>query len=331
MKQIFILLLLVFSSVNLVAEEVTKETHLYSVKGIDSLKLDRYYVKDSNPPLGEKSQKLKPAIVFVFGGAFYTGKRDYKYFVPFYEYYAKRGFEVFSIDYRLGFKATRLQSVKPLARFGKLVDSAINLAVEDLYDATNYIIRKSKQWNVNPELIVPFGSSSGAITALHAEYYLVNGHSLTSKLPKDFKYGGIISMAGSIFSKNGKISWSKKASPILMFHGNADKNVPYNKKRIFKYGFYGSESIAKSLKKVKSPYYFCTFDGEAHRIAGLPANNNRDDINDFLQKLVIERKPYEIIKVTLDMSKSKGKRRFSIRNYLEANFKPTQPLAQIME
>lgn len=317
MKQIISLLTLLFLCVTIYANEVIKETHTYSIKGIDTLKLDRYYTISNYQP-----QDTKPAIIFIFGGAFYTGTRDFTFFLPCFEYYANQGYEVFSIDYRLGFKHKRFKSIKPVSRFGKLVDSTINLAVEDLYDATTFIIGKSKQWNINTNIIVPFGSSSGAITALHAEYYIVNGHILANKLPVGFRYGGIIAMAGSIFNTKGKITWSKKAAPILMFHGNADRNVPYNKNKIFKYGLYGSKSIAKSLKKIDSPYYFCTFEGAMHEMAGLPMNNNREDINYFLQKLVIEKQPLEIIKFVTDFSNKKKIHKYTTRDYLEANFKP---------
>ena len=297
------------------AQEVVKETHLYSVKGADSLKLDRYYTQSCH-----STQELKPAIIFMFGGAFYTGTRDEMRYISCFEYYAKRGYEVYSIDYRLGLKDVNLESIKPVSQLITTIDNTINIAVEDLYDATTYIVGRSKEWGVDPSMVITFGSSAGAISILQAEYYSVNKHTLSRKLPKDFKYKGVISMAGAIFSTNGKLKWNRCVAPMLMLQGSADRNVPYNSKRVFKYGFFGSKAIAKSLAKVKSPYYFYTFEGAGHEIAVSPMDNNRADIDAFLDKLVIGKQPLEITKTSVNRSKARVKDRFSIRDYIKANF-----------
>lgn len=317
MKTTILALLLQIFCLNAAAQQVIKETHLYSVKGADSLLLDRYYTKQNTC-----SQELKPAIIFMFGGAFYTGTRNETRYISCFEYYAQQGYEVFSIDYRLGLKGLKIESVKPISQFVALVDSTINLAVEDLYDATTFVIGKSEKWGINPQIIVPFGSSAGAISILQGEYYRANGFPLASKLPEGFEYAGVISMAGAIFSTHGKISWNNKVAPILMFQGDADRNVPYNRKRVFKYGFYGSKSIAKSLTKIKSPYYFCTYIGAGHEVALLPMDNNRDDIDAFLSKLVRKKQPLEIVKTVVATAKPKVKTRFKLKDYLMANFAP---------
>lgn len=318
MKKIVLVLFLQLFTFNLLAQyEVKKETHLYSVKGLDSLKLDRYYIENYS-----NCKEEKPAIIFMFGGAFYSGVRDRDYYIPCFEYYAQKGYEVFSIDYRLGLKNAKKLSVKRFSEFVHLVNNTINIAVEDLYDATSFIVDKSKDWGIDETMIIPFGSSSGGISVLHAEYYSVNGDTLARKLPMGFKYGGVISMAGSIFSTSGKLSWGGDVAPILLFHGSSDRNVPYNKKTIFKYGFHGSKSIVKSLNKIKSPYYFYTFEGAGHEIAGSPMNNNREDIDAFLVKLVKEKQPLEITKLSIDTSKPKNKKRIKIKDYINANFSP---------
>lgn len=324
MKKVVLLFLLQITLFNAFSQEVIKETHLYSIKGTDSLRLDRYYTKSCVGYCDEccgDSQELKPAIIFMFGGAFYTGTRDEAFFIPCFEYYAQRGYEVFSIDYRLGLKTTNITTVKKFSKFVDLIDSTINLAVEDLYDATSYIVDRSTEWSVDPSMIVSFGSSAGAISVLQAEYYRVNGAPLVRKLPENFQYAGVISMAGAIFSMDGELKWEGEVAPILMFQGSADSNVPYNKKRILKYGFYGSKAIAKSLKKEAKPYYFYTFEGAGHEIAGTPMDDNREDIDAFLQKFVKERQPLEIVKTSTDTSKPKVKDKFSMKDYLKANFK----------
>ena len=315
MKKIILFSLLQVICLNTFAQKVIKETHLYSVKGADSLRLDRYYTNNF-----KCHDELKPAIIFMFGGAFYTGTRDEERFISCFEYYAGKGYEVFSIDYRLGMKGVKLEDIKPVSQLVTTIQNTIDIAVEDLYDATSYIVGRSKEWRVDPSMVISFGSSAGAISILQAEYYRVNNHALANKLPKNFQYKGAISMAGAIFSTNGKLKWNSKVAPMLMLQGSADMNVPYDSKRVFKYGFFGSKAIAESLHKVKSPYYFYTFEGAGHEIAILPMDNNREDIDAFLNKLVKEGQPLEITKTSTNTSKAKVKDRFSIKDYIKANF-----------
>ena len=294
---------------------VIKETHIYSIKKCDTLRLDRYFTNSDI-----KAKEPKPVIIFLFGGAFYTGTRNEPRFTSCFEYYAKRGYQVVSIDYRLALKNFKTSDVKSISSLVNTIDNTINVAVEDLYDATSYLAKKSEEWNINPKKFVTFGSSAGAITTLQAEYYIVNGHQLTEKLPANFKYAGVMAMAGAIFSKSGKISWSDKAAPMLLFQGNADKNVPYSKARVFSYGLWGCEQVAKSLSKISSPYYFYTFDNETHTVAISPMDDNREDIDIFLTKFVENREPLEITKTQKNTSEPIRKKNFGIRDYLKANF-----------
>ena len=379
MKKLILLSLLQVICLNLSAQEVKKETHLYSIKGTDTLLLDRYYTDgypeecaeacpktcseecsktcseecpktcaetcpktcaeecpktcaekcpkkctktspETCPEMCTNSQELKPAIIFMFGGAFYTGKRDEERFISCFEYYARSGYEVFSIDYRLGLKDVALEGVKPISKLLDTIQYTIDIAVEDLYDATSYIVDMSETWGVDPSMIVSFGSSAGAVSVLQAEYYRVNGHKLASKLPNKFKYKGVIGMAGAIFSTSGKLKWRSDVAPILMFQGSADRNIPYDSKQVFKYGLFGSKAITKSLKKIDSPYYFVTFEGAGHEIALTPMNENREDIDAFLDKLVKKSLPLEITTSSVNTTKPKVKDRFSIKDYINANY-----------
>ena len=81
-------------------DTVSCDTFVYSVKGGDSLRLDRY----TDTPAAEIDAK-KPCMIFVFGGAFISGTRDAESYRPFFEYMAReQGYTVVSIDYRLGLK-----------------------------------------------------------------------------------------------------------------------------------------------------------------------------------------------------------------------------------
>ena len=58
-------------------DTVSCDTFVYSVKGGDSLRLDRY----TDTPAAEIDAK-KPCMIFVFGGAFISGTRDAESYRP---------------------------------------------------------------------------------------------------------------------------------------------------------------------------------------------------------------------------------------------------------
>ena len=80
--------------------KIEKETFVYAVRDADTLRLDRY-------ALLSPDSRAKPCLMFLFGGGFMTGTRDNRRFRPFFDYYARKGFVVVSIDYRLGMKRAR--------------------------------------------------------------------------------------------------------------------------------------------------------------------------------------------------------------------------------
>ena len=77
---------------------IAKYTDLYAVKGTDSLFLDRYTA------VSVEQDDARPCLVFVFGGGFIAGERDAERYLPFFHYMVNQGYDVVSIDYRLGLK-----------------------------------------------------------------------------------------------------------------------------------------------------------------------------------------------------------------------------------
>ena len=204
MKRIIIVIfcLSLFFSQNIFAQNnehrtIDKQTLIYSIKGNDTLRLDKYSLPSNS--------ELRPCIVFMFGGGFFTGHRDWFGFIDYFKYFAEKGYTVISIDYRLGLKdAGDLTKGDPM-RTAALLNSSISMAVEDLFDATTFIVNHNKEWNIDTNTIIASGSSAGAISVLHGEYNICNKTELTKKLPEDFRYAGIIAFAGAIFSTDGEI------------------------------------------------------------------------------------------------------------------------------
>jgi predicted esterase len=263
---------------------ILKKTFVYAVKNDSSLALDVYRMKDA-----DQSVK-KPVILFMFGGAFVTGRRDDTIYNAYFNTLTENKYVVISISYRLG-----LKGVQHVSKFNiKPLKNAVDMAVADIYDATNWVVGHADSLGIDTSMIILSGSSSGAITVLTAEFERKNEYAAAAKLPLGFEYAGLITFSGAILSLEGKLAFKNPPAPRLMFHGTEDKIVPYKKIRFFNKGFYGSEWIAKYLKEHTIPYYLYSEEGMGHEIAVLPMIDKLPVILDFLDEYILQHKPYEV-------------------------------------
>jgi predicted esterase len=263
---------------------ILKQTFVYAVKNDNSLALDVYTMKDA-----DQSVK-KPAILFLFGGAFVTGRRDDSIYNAYFNSLTENKYVVISISYRLG-----LKGVRHVSKFNiKPFKNAVDMAVADVFDATNWVIGHADSLAIDTSMIILSGSSSGAITTLTAEFERKNEYTAAAILPVGFEYAGLIIFSGAILSLEGKLKFKNPPAPRLMFHGTDDKIVPYKKIRFFNKGFYGSAWIAKYLKEHTIPYYLYSEEGMGHEIAVLPMKDKLSVILDFLDDYIRQHKPYEV-------------------------------------
>lgn len=294
---------------------VEKQTYLYSVKGTDSLWLDRY--EDAALACG----KQRPCVVFMFGGGFVTGTRDAKEYIPYFEFLARSGYCVVSIDYRRGLRKIVMEKQKLSASgFVSAFVGAVEMAVEDLFDATGYIIANSGQWNVDKNMIIANGSSAGAISVLQGEYNICNRLTHWDRLPAGFNYAGVVAFAGAMFTFDKGLKWDAAPCPIQFFHGNSDSNVPYDKIKVGRKGLYGPKYITGSMLGHGFPYEFFTFDNFTHVIAVEPMNTNRDDIVAFIEKFVRGHAPLMLNTEVNVVGKPEARKRFGIMDYVKSNF-----------
>src|ERR1700754_4011436 len=217
-----------------VPDSIAKQSFVYASKDSAELGLD-VYSKSVGPETGKR-----PCVVFVFGGAFIGGRRDDTLYKRYFGSLAENNYVVISISYRLG-----LKGVKNLSKYNTApLRKAIDMAVDDVYDATNWTIEHADGLGIDTAAIILSGSSSGAITVLEADFGKRNASQAAKKLPENFNYAGVIAFSGAILSFDGSLKYKTAPAPTMLFHGTADKIVPYNKVRFFNKGFYGSSSIA---------------------------------------------------------------------------------------
>jgi predicted esterase len=267
-----------------ISSSLEKQSFIYAVKDSIELGLDVYHLK------GFDSTSKKPCVIFVFGGAFVGGRRDDSLYNQYFNSLVENNYILVSISYRLGLKGVKNLSVfhvEPLK-------NAIDMAVDDVYDATNWVIAHADSLGIDSSKIILSGSSSGAITVLESDYKRRNEDPSSNKLPAHFEYAGVISFSGAILSFDWGVRYQLPPAPTLMFHGTADKIVPYNKIGFLNKGMYGSAWLAKIFKEKNYPYYFYCEEGMGHEIAVLPMFDNIPVILDFLDRFVIQLKPLQI-------------------------------------
>jgi predicted esterase len=200
----------------------------------------------------------------MFGGGFIRGTRDNKDYHSWFSQMTANGYRVISIDYRLGLKGSKKVGVAQV----NVLDKAIHMVVEDLFSATNFIIENAEQLGVDPANIVISGSSAGAISAMQAEYELANRTSWAQVLPEGFRYAGVMSFAGAILSREGKVDYATAPCPTLMLHGTADKVVPYKQIKLFKLGFFGGGKLIERFQKFGYNYNMYHYLDNGHEVAG---------------------------------------------------------------
>lgn len=255
-------------------------TYLYASRGTENLYLDIY-----DPASGSRTtldSKTKPTIVFAFGGGFKSGERNEEGYRKWFRMLTNDGYRVVSIDYRLGMK--NMKSVG-LGNIGEACD-AIQMAVDDMITATAFLVYNAGIFGIDPSNIVISGSSAGAITALQADWEICNRKPIAGILPKGFRYAGVMSFAGAIFSDQGRPHYSSEPSPTLMLHGTNDNIVPYKQRVVFRYHFTGTNVLTKIFKRHSFTYNTLRFKGHSHEIANTMIHCYDREIQ-FLENVVM--------------------------------------------
>ena len=256
--------------------EIKKSTYSFPTVENEVLQFD-YYMR--NTP-----QERAPLLVYVHGGGFSGGARDSKDIVDFAVNIAKRGYAVLSVSYRLTMKdigfGCDVTASKKIA--------AIDAASFDVSQAVRYILDNEKEFFIDKNKIILAGGSAGAEAILNLAYVYEN-----SLLPEDFKFAGVIAMAGALTTLDSIDN--STSIPTQLFHGTGDRLVPYN---IAPHHYcdsndagllmlYGSEAIANRLHGLGKSYYLYTIQGGSHDWADLPKTESIKEIIDFLYHDVV--------------------------------------------
>lgn len=252
MKRFLFSLILVLLALHSYAHERT--TVAYAQRDSCTLYMDIY--------TPDKVDSSGITVLYMFGGGFLKGDKREE-IEEWFKILNDRGFNVVSIDYRLGLKGANLKGLA----FIKSLDNAIDMAVEDLFSATLFLINEGAKYGIDANKLVLTGSSAGAMAVLQGEYEICNGGALAAVLPQDYNYCGVIPFAGAVFDNHNPLRFATRPCPILLFHGIEDHLVPYKKIAVFNMCFGGSNEVAKVLKKQGWPCSIYRYEDRGHEVS----------------------------------------------------------------
>lgn len=265
----------------IITDSVEVQTFTYVTKNGENLNVDVYL-----PWLDDENER--PMILYVHGGGFSGGRRDDPGSVQFCKNLASHGYVAASMSYRL----TRIDQPTQFGCECPAIDklNTFQAAVEDVQDATFFLIENRESLGIDPQKIILAGSSAGAEAILNAGYSPPNCYGLDSG---PVAYAGMISMAGAI--PDLEKVYDESAIPTLFFHGTCDNLVPYGTASHHycdptKPGhliLYGAYPIAKKLDQIGIPYWLHTTCGGRHELAGTPMTEYFDIILEFSYRFVL--------------------------------------------
>lgn len=263
MKNIYYSISLLFLLLAAAVSASAQDSICYAIHGGRPLYLD---IHRPAQPRADKA-----SVVYIFGGGFYNGARNNEFSLRTAKVLSDMGFTTFCIDYRLGMTDSVFAHTK-LPGYLSAYDTAITWAVEDCSAAIAWIVSHASELDIDPAKIILTGSSAGAITSLQTDYSRCNHLPAARELPQGWKPAAVVSYAGAIYTRFGKIRYKEAPAPTCMFHGTIDGIVSYKHYQIFRNHWGGSKYLAKQFKKHHYPHWILRFTDRGHEVATyLPA------------------------------------------------------------
>ena len=196
----------------------------------------------------ENDLQNRPMLLLIHGGAFVGGSKQQEAIVDMANYYASRGFVVFSIDYRLRDHMGTIPqewidstSVGAPANLNQIY--AMYPAHRDAKAALRWIIGNADNYHINTDYITVGGGSAGAIISIGLgaselsdykdEISLSEDNTLsTTNLSQTYEVQTILDFWGSNASIEileliyGNQRFDSNAPAIFIAHGTEDTTVP---------------------------------------------------------------------------------------------------------
>lgn len=134
----------------------------------------------------------RPLFLMIHGGAFYYEDKADSEYAAWCRYFASLGYVAVSINYRMGFAASKQE-----------VQRAGYRAVQDAHAAIRYLLTRRKDLYIDPERIFLAGNSAGAMTALNLAFLREDTKPESTKGGRAFEW--INKLFGTSFRDLGSI------------------------------------------------------------------------------------------------------------------------------
>lgn len=274
------------------------QTLTYFNDNKDKLDLDLYL-----PEVNDPTKKL-PVVLYVHGGGFSGGNRLDPLIAKTAKEMTSAGYAFVSMSYRLLMKGKSFGCDQPAHQ--KIM--VFQQSTVDVRRATAFLISQQNTYNFDISNIILAGSSAGAEAILHTAYWPIAN--LTPEaliLPADFRYAGIISMAGALIDP--AMITNENALPTLFFHGTCDALVPFDIRshRLCSPGqsgyllLHGAGELKTRHIQLNKPIYLVTYMNGGHEYASLPMETERDRMVEFIKKDVLgKEKRQSYVQIQLD-------------------------------
>ncbi|MCX6310545.1 MAG: T9SS type A sorting domain-containing protein [Bacteroidetes bacterium] len=226
----------------------------------------------------------RPLIILMHGGNFLAGSKSGSDVLQFSKDFAKMGYVVASIDYRVGMTNFPLGTPDSVDATGSVIR-----AVHDGKAAVRYFkkdfVTNGNHFRIDTANIFFMGVSAGAITALHMAYmntlsefpvyadtvnhYGLHGgvEGLSGNPGYSSSFRGVIDICGALKDT----SWIATGNmPAMLFHGNNDQTVPYGSAIIYLLSTYpllmvdGTHSVEARLTHLGIEHCFNEYIGQDH-------------------------------------------------------------------
>ncbi len=274
------------------------QTLTYFNDGRDKLELDLYL-----PDIQDTEKKI-PLILYVHGGGFSGGNRLDPLISKMAEEMNTSGYAFASISYRLLMKGKSFGCDQPAHQ--KIM--VFQQSMIDVRRATAYLISRQNDFKLDMSNVILAGSSAGAEAILHTAYWsTANLPTEALVLSADFRYAGIISMAGALIDP--AMITAENALPSLFFHGTCDALVPFDTRshRLCSPGqsgyllLHGAGELKTRHIQLNKPIYLVTYMNGGHEYASLPMETERDRMLEFIKKDVMgKEKRQSYVQIQLD-------------------------------
>lgn len=240
----------------------------------------------------------RPLLMLIHGGGFSGGSKQQEALVDMANYYASRGFVVFSIDYRLrGDIGTIPQewidattNVDP-AELDQLY--AMYPAHRDAKAALRWIIANADNYSINKDYITVGGGSAGAITSIRLgaselgdykdEISLSEDNTLsTTNLSQNYEVQTILDFWGSNVSIEileliyGYQRFDSNDPAFFIAHGTEDPTVPFS----------SAENLKTICETNEIDFVYYPLEGRGHGAWG--ANVNGKSLSDLSFDFIVD-------------------------------------------